>query len=123
MRVLVVDDSSFTRSVVTKIFRDLGVAALDEAINGIEAIRKLNANRYNLVTVDLVMPSSSGMDVIKHVKQVAPATKIIVCSSVSDRETILQIIKLGIDDFILKPFSEGKAKNILEKKLAECGKC
>lgn len=120
MRVLVVDDSNFTRSMFFRTFRDMGVFDLDEAIDGKEAIDKLNTNQYSIVTVDLIMPSSNGMDVIKHLKQTSPATKIVVCSSVSERETVMQIVKLGVDEFILKPFNEEKVRSILKKKVDEC---
>lgn len=120
MRALVVDDSNFTRSMFLKTFRELGVLDLDEATDGKEAVRKLNAKQYSIVTVDLIMPSSNGIDVIKHLKQTSPTTKIVVCSSVNERETVMEIVKLGVDEFILKPFSEEKVRNILKKKLDEC---
>ena len=120
MRVLVVDDSNFTRNLFLKTLSELGVSELDEAANGIEAICKLDANNYALVTVDLIMPSSNGIDVIKHIKQTAPATKIVVCSSVSERGTVMEIVKLGVDEFILKPFSGEKVKSVLRAKLEEC---
>lgn len=120
MRVLVVDDSNFTRSMFLKTFRELGVLDLDEATDGMEAVGKLNAKQYSLVTVDLIMPGSNGIDVIKHLKQTSPATKIVVCSSVNERETVMQIVKLGVDEFILKPFSEEKVRIILKKKIDEC---
>lgn len=120
MRVLVVDDSSFTRNLFLKTFRELGAIELDEAANGMEAICKLDANNYALVTVDLIMPGSNGIDVIKHIKQTAPATKIVVCSSVSERGTVMEIVKLGVDEFILKPFSEEKVRCVLRTKLGEC---
>jgi len=115
MRVLVIDDSKFTRSILTNLFRELGVVSPEEATDGNEAIRMLEENHYSIVTVDLVMPSSSGFDVIKYIKQNSQETKIIVCSSTSDKETILQLVKLGINEFILKPFNEEKAKCILKK--------
>lgn len=115
MRVLVVDDSKFTRSILVKLFEELGVASPEEAIDGNEALHMLKENHYSIVTVDLVMPGSTGFDVIKYIKQNSQETKIIVCSSTSDKETIMQLVKLGIKEFILKPFSEEKAKAILKK--------
>lgn len=114
MRVLIVDDSNFTRNIFSKIFRELGIFDLDEAVNSSDAIQKLQEKTYDLATVDLIMPSSNGIDVIRYIKEKRPAMKIIVCSSVSERTTVLEIVKLGVDEFILKPFTEERVKQVFQ---------
>jgi two-component system chemotaxis response regulator CheY len=118
VKVLLVDDSDFTRRILAKIFRELEIFLIDEAVNGLEAIKKLEQTKYDLVTVDLIMPNSSGIDVINHIKKLHPKTSVIVCSSVNVKETVMELVKIGIDDFILKPFNEAKAKDVLAKKIA-----
>ncbi|MCX7781701.1 MAG: response regulator [Negativicutes bacterium] len=119
MKVLIVDDSDFTRRILASILRELGIFHIDEAVNGIDAVKQIDKTSYDLITVDLVMPNSSGIDVIAHIKKTRPQASIIVCSSVNAKETVMQIVKLGVDDFILKPFNENKVKDVLSRRISQ----
>jgi DNA-binding response OmpR family regulator len=76
-RILIVDDDDAIRALVTTVFRKRGVA-VDAARNGAEALQKLESCRYVLMVLDLMMPITSGYDVLEHLAQISPSSRPIV---------------------------------------------
>jgi two-component system chemotaxis response regulator CheY len=117
MKILVVDDSQIMRALITKNLRQLNFSEVDEAIDGMEAMRKISLEKYDAVTLDIFMPKIDGLAVVRHIKETSPETRIIMCSSVNDPSTIKKLIKEGIHDFILKPFTIEKLHEVLQRNL------
>jgi two-component system, chemotaxis family, chemotaxis protein CheY len=109
VKILVLDDSEIMRDVLVKNLLQVGLRKdqVHEARNGVEAIRLLNAETFDLFILDIVM---DGVSVLKEVKKVQPQAKVIMCSTFSKSEIVRELIDLGIDDFIVKPFSADKIK-------------
>jgi two-component system chemotaxis response regulator CheY len=117
MKILVVDDSQIMRNLIIKQMNQIVFPDIDEAVDGVEATRKISMNQYDAISLDILMPKIDGSSVVKHIKEVSPATIIIMCSSINDPETIKSLIKLGIHDFILKPFTIEKLQEVLQRNL------
>lgn len=115
MQVLVLDDSGVMRSMLVDHLLAIGLneSEIHEADNGMEAIQKLQLQRFDLLILDIVMEGIDGISVLKEAKLVQPDAKFVMCSSFSDRETVKELIDIGINDFIVKPFSEEKIKEML----------
>lgn len=121
MQVLVLDDSEMMRTVLVKHLLAVGVLKKDiqEAHNGAEALRKIKSQPFDLLLLDIVMDGINGIDVLKEAKNSQPQAKVIMCSTFGEKETVKELIAIGISDFILKPFSEGKIKEILLNHLSQ----
>lgn len=90
IRVLVVDDSAVQREIITHILQsDPLLQVIDTAVNGLEAIRKIEAKRPDIVIMDIHMPKMSGTEAIKNIMSIHPLPIIVVSSSCYPYETHL----------------------------------
>jgi two-component system chemotaxis response regulator CheY len=121
MQVLVLDDSELMRSLVVKQLLETGVAKkeITEACNGVDALRKIGASDFDLLILDIVMDGVDGIGVLKAAKSIRPNAKVIMCSTFSEKEAVRELIDLGIDDFVVKPFSAEKLAESLRQVLAK----
>lgn len=117
-KVLVVDDAQFMRMMIKDVLTSLGHEVVDEATNGNEAIEKYKQHKPDLVTLDLVMPVASGLDALKGIREFDANAKIIVVSAIDQRESLMEAIRLGALDFIVKPFEEERIQNAVTKALS-----
>jgi two-component system chemotaxis response regulator CheY len=106
MGVLIVDDSMFMRSIITKIFNKHEINILGEATNGKEAIEKYKELKPEVVTMDLMMNTMSGLEALKEIMEMDPEAQIIICSSMGQKAFIKEAIELGARGFVIKPFDE-----------------
>jgi two-component system chemotaxis response regulator CheB len=107
MRALVVDDSKPSRSIVTRVLRDLAFECA-EAANGVEALAALSAwGPPDLVTVNWHMPVMDGLELIRRLRG-DPATRklpLVMISTEHDRDRIHAALAAGADDYLAKPFT------------------
>ncbi len=104
-RCLVVDDSRVIRRVATKIIQDLGFA-VDEAENGQIALEACRARMPDLALIDVDMPVMDGRTYLKALRAMPGGDKVvtIMCTTDADVEEIEADLKLGADEYLLKPF-------------------
>jgi two-component system chemotaxis response regulator CheY len=101
-RVLVVDDSSFQRTVV----RDALEGSFDvvgEAENGAEAVDLFEAYEPDAVSMDVVMPEMTGIEATRAIKERWPDAVVVMCTSVDQREKMMEAVKAGADGYVTKP--------------------
>lgn len=106
MRILTVDDSSFTLNVLLKELVAMGIGAeqIERVNSGAAALEKIAKQKYDLFILDIVMPEISGFDVLKQVTQVQPDAKVIICSGSSSNDMVSELVGMGIHAFLIKPF-------------------
>jgi len=114
--ILIVDDSVYLINKLKTIFKRNGFEAVG-ITNGMEAIKQYSILHPVLVTMDIVMPDINGLEVIEKLKRIDPEVKVIVISSIGMKEKIMAAVKLGAKNFILKPFSEQKVMEIVNRVL------
>lgn len=102
-RILIVDDEELIRDLI-KEYADLEGYQYDEAGDGIVAIELLKKNDYSIVILDVMMPKIDGWDVCKEMRK-ASDTPIIMLSARGEEYDKLLGFELGVDDYIVKPFS------------------
>jgi len=107
-RVLVVDDAMFLRAMLRDILESAGHQVLSEAANGAEAIEKYKSFRPDVVTMDITMPVMEGIEALVAIKEIDPQAKVIMCSAMGQRDTIMHAIRAGATDFIVKPFQSAR---------------
>lgn len=102
-RVLVVDDAAFMRSMLRRILEDEGYE-IQEAPDGDVAIKKYKESKYDLITMDIVMPNVDGVTAVKEIMRVDPDAKIIMITALAHKTLVLRALRAGAKDFIVKPF-------------------
>lgn len=115
LKLLVVDDSNIIRR---KIERGCNAAEFDVvglARNGKEAVQMLMETKPNVVTMDLTMPEMGGIECVERIMSVAPATRILVVSALSDVETGILALEKGARGFLCKPFDDAKLNYALSE--------
>lgn len=101
---VVADDSVTIRRLLTAILAEIEVKVVGEAWDGRQAVELVAQQRPDIVCLDFEMPNMNGLEAMREIRQIAPATKILMISGRSSRETIMQGIKSGLNGYILKPF-------------------
>ena len=124
LKLLVVDDSAMYRQALQNIIKKIpGVECIGTASNGEEAMRKIIADKPDVVTLDMEMPIMSGMEVIEAVTEQKIDTKLVIVSacSQSGAEKAIMALKLGAYDFITKPdrIGGGSASDDISRQLSE----
>lgn len=104
-KILVVDDQRNMRTTLSLMLRGAG-HEIDEAADGDEACEKALADAYDLVLTDLKMGGRDGIDVLRHVKQEAPLTEVIVMTAFGTIESAVEAMRIGAYDYLQKPFTE-----------------
>lgn len=106
LRVMVVDDTSLYRMLVTNALRDVeGVEVVGSASDGKAALGKIEQLKPDLITLDVEMPVMDGLTTLKHLRQQYPKIAVVMVSSLTQRgaETTLHALDLGAFDFVGKP--------------------
>src|SRR5690606_27996797 len=103
-RVLIVDDAIFMRMKLKDILEKNGFEVVAEAQNGLDAIEKFKSERPDLVTMDITMPDMDGITALKGIKEIDPSAKVVMCSAMGQQSMVMDAIKSGAIDFIVKPF-------------------
>ncbi len=103
---IVVDDAIFMRAVLTKMLTEEGYTVVAQATNGLEAIEYAQAFKPHMMTLDITMPQMDGLEAIPEILKVSPHTKIIMCSAMGQQSKVLEAMKKGASDFIVKPFEK-----------------
>lgn len=114
-RVLIVDDASFMRMMIKDILQKNGFEVVGEAANGIEAINLYKKEKPDVVTMDITMPDMDGIEAVKEIKSFDPAAKIIMCSAMGQQSMVMDAIKSGARDFIVKPFQADRVLEAIRK--------
>ena len=103
---LVVDDAIFMRTVLKKLLTESEFTVVGEAGNGLQAIEMAKELQPDIVTLDITMPEMDGIEAIDKILEVSPKTKIIMCSAMGQHSKVVEAIKRGAKDFIVKPFEK-----------------
>lgn len=121
-KVLIVDDSSFLRNSLKKILEDSGYEVIGMAENGLEAISKYKELKPDLITLDIIMPQMNGMESLKLLRSVDPNVCVIMVSSMSSEQSVLDCVEAGAKNYILKPFEEKRVIEVIQKVLSPVAK-
>ena len=117
-RVLVVDDAAFMRKVLGDALASGGHEVVGEAANGTEAVDRFQQLRPELTTLDITMPEKDGLAALAEIMAIDPAARVVMCSALGQESKVLESIKLGAKDFVVKPFQPARVLEAVGKALA-----
>lgn len=119
IHALIVDDSSAVRAFVRASLEESGLARVDEAETGFEALRLLAANSFDVVIVDINMPDINGLELLAFMKK-SPrqqsARRILISTQVGGHDAE-RATQLGADAFLAKPFEVSELRELLQSLL------
>ena len=102
-KILIVDDEADIREVV-RVYGELNGYEVDEACDGLQAINKVSETHYDVVILDVMMPKLDGFSACRKIKEIT-SVPVIMLSARTDEYDKLFGFELGVDDYVVKPFS------------------
>jgi two-component system chemotaxis response regulator CheY len=117
-RILVVDDAAFMRKMVSDALIKGGHEVVGEAGNGSEAITRFQELKPEVMTLDITMPEKDGLAALKEIIELDPGARVVMCSALGQESKVLESIKLGAKDFVVKPFQADRVLEAVGKALA-----
>lgn len=117
-RVLIVDDSSFMRHILSGILAKMGCEIAGEAADGDEALTKYRELKPDVVTLDLIMPKKGGLEALQDIRAHDPQAKVVVVSAVEQRRPLIEALKHGAVDYVVKPFENERVEEAIERATA-----
>ena len=117
-RVLVVDDAAFMRKMLSDVLAKAGHEVVGEAGNGVEAVARFQELKPDLMTLDITMPEKDGLTALAEIVAADPSARVVMCSALGQEAKVLEAIKLGAKDFVVKPFQPDRVIEAVGKALA-----
>jgi two-component system chemotaxis response regulator CheY len=116
MRVLVVDDSGVMRKIISRALGELGINDVEEAADGQIALDLINASGpFDLLITDWNMPVMNGLELVQSLRSSGCTIPIIMVTTKSEKESVLQAIQAGVNDYVIKPFERDMLRLKIER--------
>ena len=121
MKVLLVDDSQAMRVIQMKILEQLGDVEFTQAADGVEAMAVLagSPGAFDLIVIDWNMPNMNGITLVHKIRETDKKTPLVMAATEADKERVLEAIRAGVNNYIVKPFTPAL---LLEKVQATLGR-
>ena len=113
-KILLVDDA-FMRMMLKTTLTQAGYTDIFEAEDGVKAIEVYTAEKPDLVFMDITMPNKDGLETLKEIKAMDPAATVVMCSAMGQEAMVMDSIKSGAKDFIVKPFKPERILSTVKK--------
>ena len=116
--MLVVDDAAFMRKMVSDALVKGGHEVVGEAGNGNEAVARYQELRPEVTTLDITMPEKDGLQALQEIMALDPSARVVMCSALGQESKVLESIKIGAKDFVVKPFQPDRVLGAVDKALS-----
>jgi len=117
MKILVVDDFSTMRRIVRNLLKELGFSNVQEAEDGVEALKKLRAESFDFVVSDWNMPNMTGIDLLREIRKddALKHLPVLMVTAEAKRENIVEAAQAGASGYVVKPFTATTLDEKLQK--------
>jgi two-component system chemotaxis response regulator CheY len=114
-KVLVVDDSGTMRKIIIRALNTVGLNEVVEAADGNEGLTAFKQHEFKLVMTDWNMPVKSGLELTGDIRATGSRVPIFMVTTEGERDRVMEAIKAGITDYLVKPFTA----DVLREKLTK----
>src|SRR5687767_8529487 len=112
IKVLIVDDHRVVRDGLAKILEGCNdIEVIGQASNGLEAIRRVDELKPDVVILDISMPKLGGLEVCRRIRKDSPATKVVILTMHEEEEYSMKLVRLGVSGYLLK---DSAAQEVIE---------
>lgn len=118
-KILLVDDEAHIRKFVSLILKQIGQPIIKEAVNGEDALAAYQADKPDLVLLDVNMPRMDGMETLRKLKQIDPDCVVIMLTSLANRESVERALELGAASYIRKDTPKDEIAQALTDVIAD----
>jgi two-component system chemotaxis response regulator CheY len=115
-RLLIVDDAAFMRRMLAEMVEG-HCEVCGEASDGQEAVEKYKELYPDIVTMDITMPQMHGIEAMRQILAYDPNARILICSALGHKQKVLEAMKLGARDFVVKPFQKEQILDAIRRLL------
>ena len=116
-RILIADDAAFMRMMIKNILTQNGHEVVGEAENGAEAVARYAELKPDVTTMDITMPEKDGIAALKEILAGDPSAKVVMCSALGQEAKVIESIRSGAKDFVVKPFQHDRVLSAVTKAL------
>ena len=117
-KILIADDTAFMRKMLSDALSKGGHEIVGEAVNGEDAVSRFEELRPEVTTLDITMPEKDGLSALREIVAIDPTARVIMCSALGQETKVLEAIKSGARDFVVKPFQPERVLEAIAKALA-----
>ena len=103
-KILLVDDAAFMRKMIKDTLTKNGYTDVYEAVDGDDAVAKFDELAPDLVVMDITMPNMDGLEALKTIRAKNGSANVVMCSAMGQESMVMDAVKSGAKDFIVKPF-------------------
>ena len=121
MKIMLVDDSRTIRNIQKNVLAQLGHTDVVEAGDGNEALNMLGQNPVDLMLVDWNMPNMDGITLVRKVREKDKATPIIMCTTEAQKDRVIEAIKAGVNNYVVKPFNVETLAEKIDQTMSKAG--
>ena len=116
-KILIVDDAEFLRVRLTKMLGTDGYEVF-QAENGLKAVNSYKELHPDIVLMDVTMPEMDGLTALKEIVGFDPKARVIMLTALGQESVVLEAVKSGAKDFVVKPFEQDRVMKAITKLLA-----
>lgn len=119
MKILLIDDSKTMRNIQKSVLTQLGYTQVEEACDGNDALAKAASFNPALILCDWNMPNMDGLTFVKTFRQTNKTTPVIMVTTESEKARVIEAIKAGVNNYVVKPFTPDLLSQRIQETLAK----
>ena len=121
MKILLLDDSRTIRNIQKNVLKQLGHTDFVEAEDGVKGLAVCAETPPDLMLVDWNMPNMDGITFIRKIRETDKTTPIIMCTTEAEKSRVLEAVKAGVNNYIVKPFTAESLGEKISQTMAKAG--
>ena len=118
-KILLVDDAAFMRKMIRDTLEKNGYTDVHEAVDGADAVVKYDELKPDLVVMDITMPNMDGLEALKTIRAKDGSANVVMCSAMGQESMVMDAVRSGAKDFIVKPFKPDRVLKTVTSILGE----
>lgn len=118
-RIVIVDDSVMIRKALRTFLESGNHEIVAEATDGEDAVNAYAQHKPDVITMDIAMPHMTGIEALSKIMKIDPEAKVVMISSINEKDLVVKAISLGAKSFVLKPMSREKTLQVIDEVLVK----